>query len=152
MRNVLVRALISGSAGSIVSAIALAACGMRELGDPAAPLNGPSQWFFGRPAAKKRGFSLRHTVSGYLVHHAMSIFWASLFERFRRQPVNAALDALLPAVATSAVACFVDFRLTPPRLTPGFEQQLSRKSLAVVYVAFVIGLVTGAAIESRRRP
>ena len=44
------------------------------------------------------------------------------------------------AAATSAIAAFVDFRLTPARFTPGFEHRLSRKAIAVVYSAFAVGL------------
>ena len=40
--------------------------------------------------------------------------------------------ALAGAAAAAALACFVDFRLTPRRLTPGFEQRLSTGSLALV--------------------
>ena len=44
------------------------------------------------------------------------------------------------AAVTAAVANVVDFQLTPKRLQPGFDQQLSRKSLLAVYAAFAIGL------------
>ena len=78
----------------------------------------------------------------------MSVFWALVFERFRPRPGT---PALLPAAATSALACFVDYRVTPQRLTPGFERRLSRKSLALVYAAFAIGLAAGAALYGARR-
>ena len=140
---------MSGSAGSLLSTLALAASGWRELGDPYAPLNGPIQWLFGRHAALKDGASIKHTLSGYVIHHAMSVFWAVVFERFRGRHRANVTNALLPAAATSAVACFVDYRLTPKRLTPGFERRLSRKSLALVYVAFAVGLAAGSVLRSR---
>jgi hypothetical protein len=37
--------------------------------------------------------------------------------------------ALLGRAATSALACFLDFRLTPRRFTPGFEHWLFRSAL-----------------------
>jgi hypothetical protein len=80
--------------------------------------------------------------------------WALVFEFARARRATQAGDALVPAATTSALACFVDFQLTPRRLTPGFERQLSRKSLAVAYVAFALGLAAGAAVQSnftRRR-
>jgi hypothetical protein len=150
MRSFFLKALVSGSAGGLLSTLALAACGWRELDDPYAPLNGPSQWLFGRQAALKSGASLKYTLSGSVIHHAMSVFWALLFERIRPRSDDAA-SALLPAVATSAIACFVDYQLTPPRLRPGFERRLSRKSLAAVYVAFAIGLAAGAAMQGKLR-
>ena len=140
------RANVSGAAASVLSAIALAICGRIELGDPWAPLNGPSQWIFGPHAAHRSGPSLRYTLTGYLIHHLASVFWALTFERLRsRRSIGA------PAAATAAIACFVDYQLTPRRLTPGFERRLSRKSLGVVYVAFAIGLAAGAAIGAKPR-
>jgi|SRR5688572_13661507 len=150
MRSLPLKALVSGSIGSLLSTLALVGCGWRELDDPYAPLNGPSQWLFGRQAALKSGASVKHTLPGYLIHHAMSVFWAFLFERIRPRSDEVA-SALLPAATTSAIACFVDYQLTPPRLRPGFERRLSRKSLAVVYVAFAIGLAAGAALQGRQR-
>jgi len=148
-KEALTRGLVSGSAASLASAAMLAACGKRELDDPYAPLNGPSQWLWGERAACADGFSVRHTVAGYLVHHAMSIFWAVLFEKFRRRAIPAAAAAL-PAVATSSGACVVDYCLTPKRLTPGFEKRLSRGSLFLVYAAFAAGLAATAALRERR--
>jgi hypothetical protein len=58
-------ALVSGSAASVVSSLALAWCGRRESCDAAGPLNGLSRWVWGGSAPYARGFSLRHTVVGY---------------------------------------------------------------------------------------
>jgi hypothetical protein len=142
------RGLVSGSVASVTSAAALVACGKLELDDPAAPLNGPSQWLWGKQAAQADGFSVRHTLAGYIVHHAMSIFWAVLFEKYRHAPLRVAAVAL-PAAATSATACVIDTCLTPDRLTPGFERRLSRRSLAVVYAAFAAGLAAAAIARAR---
>jgi hypothetical protein len=54
------------------------------------------------------------------------------------------------------VACFVDYRMTPERLTPGFEHRLSSRALLGVYACFAVGLALGsmavpAAQEQRRR-
>jgi hypothetical protein len=54
---------------------------------------------------------------------------------------------LLAGLATAAIACAVDFQVARGRLQPGFDKQLSRKSLALVYVAFGVGL----AFACRRR-
>jgi hypothetical protein len=124
----------------------LALCGKAEIDDACAPLNCPSQWIWGRHAKYTNGFSLRHTVVGYAIHHAASIFWAVLHERLpARRPNNSKLEA---AVATSAVAAFVDYRLTPKRFTPGFEKRLSVKSLFLVYTAFAVGLAAAGALTT----
>ena len=136
------RALVSGSAASLLSAVALAACGKIERGTPFGPQNGPSQWIWGERAAYRRDASLRYTAVGYGIHHMTSLGWATLHEKHiarlvRDKPFPARLAA---AGLTALVANIVDFQLTPRRLKPGFEKQLSRKSLFAVYAAFALGL------------
>lgn len=143
------RALVSGSVAGLVSTVALWRRGRRDTGDPVTPLNGPSQWLLGKHASYQDGFRLPHTLLGLGIHHAMSIFWALPFEHFGggRHPARPLAAAIVPASVTAATACFVDFRLTPERFTPGFERRLSRASLAVVYGAFALGLVLGRVLN-----
>ena len=134
-------ALVSGTAASILSSLVLAWRGRCEASDAAGPLNGPSQWIWGTHAPYANGFSVRHTVVGYAIHHLASIFWAMGFEWARPRQRRTIIPA---ALATAATACFVDYRLTPRRLEPGFEKRLSRRSLALVYAAFGAGLALAA--------
>jgi hypothetical protein len=148
------QALRSGAAASLLSAVALALLGHLENRSAAGPLNGPSQWVFGRWAAYLRRPSLRHTLTGILIHHISATGWALLHERMfgRGKGAQTPAQRLGRAAATAAVANIVDFRLTPKRLTPGFEHQLSRKSLLLVYAAFAVGLaIWGASTTERRR-
>jgi len=143
-------ALISGAAASVLSGAVLALCGHLENRRPAGPINGPSQWVFGRYAARIRTPSLRHTLTGFAIHHATATGWAFLHERAfgkdkEQQPLA---KRLTRAAVTATVANVVDFQLTPPRLQPGFNKQLSRKSLLAVYAAFAIGL---ALVRHQRR-
>lgn len=148
--HALVDALWSGTVASIASTGMLAACGCLERNDASGPVNGPSQWVWGRQAARRRGFSLRYTVTGFLIHHAMSVLWATVFERVSRSRARASPARLFgAAAATSALACVVDYRMVPKRLTPGFERQLSRKSLFAIYGAFALAL-GGAALFARK--
>jgi hypothetical protein len=52
-------------------------------------------------------------------------------------------NALVDAAAVSALAAVVDLKLVPHRLTPGFQERLSSKSLALVYGSFAAGLFAG---------
>ena len=90
--------------------------------------------------------SLRHTLTGFLIHHATATGWAYLHERtFGKDKAQQSVpQRLARAAATATVANFVDYQLTPKRLQPGFETQLSRKSLFAVYAAFAIGLAFAA--------
>lgn len=133
--------LVSGAVASLTSAAALALLGRNEAGTAAGPLNGPSQWLWGRRAASRRRASVRHTAIGYLIHHVMASGWAVLHERAcGPAPSRSASSELAKGAVTAALACAVDYQATPKRLQPGFERQLSRKSLAVVYAAFAVGL------------
>jgi hypothetical protein len=151
MNDIGKQALISGAVASVLSTAALALCGQLENRRPAGPVNGPSQWIFGRWAARVREPSWRHTLTGFLVHHVMATGWAFLHERAfgERKAQQSFPRRLGTAAVTAAAANFVDFQLTPKRLRPGFETQLSRRSLFAVYAAFAIGL---ALVAPRRRP
>ncbi|HET9653589.1 MAG TPA: hypothetical protein VFP36_15425 [Usitatibacter sp.] len=140
-------ALLSGSAASVASTFALLWCGRQDVHDGAAPLNGPSQWIWGTAAPYSSGFSVRHTVVGYLIHHLASIFWAVFFERWRPGRPEA-MPAVAAAALTSATASIVDYQLTPQRFRPGFEKRLSRPSLTLVYAAFAAGLAAAAIVTS----
>jgi hypothetical protein len=146
-------AVFSGSVASLSSAAALALCGKLEGTTAAGPLNGPSQWIWGEQAAYRQRATLRHTAVGYAIHHATSIFWATLHEKIlsSENARESAAQRLAKGATTAAVACFVDYQLTPQRLQPGFEKQLSRHSLFFVYAAFAVGLAVTSQIR-RSRP
>ena len=136
------QALISGTTSSLLSTVVMALAGGIERRAPAGPLNGPSQWVFGRSAAYRRSFSLRHTLTGFLVHHLTATGWALLHERVfgRRKALQPPARRLRNAAITATVANIVDYQLTPKRLQPGFDVQLSRKSMLAIYAAFAVGL------------
>jgi len=128
----------------MVSTLALGILGRKEAGSAAAPINAVSHWYFGDRAARKDGFSLKYTLSGYLTHHATSLFWATLFERlFERRTWPRLTAPLVPAAAVAVIAAAVDYTITPKRLTPGYEKRLSIPALVVVYTAFAAGLALG---------
>ncbi len=145
-KRALDEAIISGSIASIASTVALAVAGRRENGHPAAPVNAISHWVWDREALYKDRTTARHTLTGYLVHHGASLFWATLHARAwgDRPQATQLAPALASATATAALACFVDLRLTPRRLTPGFEHRLSAKAMALVYASFAVGLAAGS--------
>jgi hypothetical protein len=139
------RGIASGTIASFVSSAALAICGRRDAGTAAGPINGPSQWAWGEGAARVRRVTWRHTALGYAIHHLMSVGWATLHEK------HFAGKAASTAFATAALAWFVDYRVVPRRWGPGFEKQLGRTSLFIVYVAFAAGLALGSKTHRRAR-
>jgi hypothetical protein len=147
------RALASGAAASLLSAGVLALCGWIENRAAAGPLNGPSQWLFGRRAAYRREPSARHTLTGMAIHHATATGWAVLHERAwgANKSAQGLPQRLGRAAVTAAVANFVDYTLTPKRLQPGFEAQLSKTSLVLAYAAFAVGLAAVLGSDAARR-
>jgi uncharacterized membrane protein YccF (DUF307 family) len=139
------QALLAGSSASLLSAVVLAVAGRREAGSAAAPINAVSHWYWDREALHHQHADVQHTVAGYATHHVASIFWAALLSAFlRSRPAMATLPRTVAACfATSAIACVVDFKLTPERLTPGFEHRLSRRTLGLTYLLFGVGLALG---------
>ena len=146
-------ALTSGSLGSVASTVALAAAGYKETGSVVAPTNAISHWYWGDRAAKHDEASLRYTVFGYATHHVASIFWATFYERWfgNAKDRGDVVPAVAGGLAVSALACFVDYELTPRRLQPGYEMRLSRPALGVVYAAFGIGLAVGGIVNAATR-
>lgn len=152
-RHTMRNALFSGTAASAASALALAACSTAESRTPFSAVNAVSHWLWGDKAFRRDQPSWRYTALGMAIHHASAMLWGTLFERvFGRKLDSAGPGATLAAAAaTTAVACFTDYQLTPKRLQPGFEQRLSRTSLTAVYAAFAVGLAAGALAIHRRR-
>jgi hypothetical protein len=153
MKKLLVDGIVIGSAASILSSCALILLGRRENGSAFAPTNAISHWLWRDRAFRKNGFSLRYTVAGYLIHHAMSIFWGTIHAcvHVRSKTAETPAAALAGGMTTSAVACFVDYQLTPRRLTPGFEERLSKPAMTGVYLAFGAGLAIASIMLARKR-
>jgi hypothetical protein len=83
----------------------------------------------------------------------MSTFWALVHARIyaNRPQVQNLPAALSGAFNASAVACLVDYTITPKRLTPGYEHRLSGGAMAIVYGGFAIGLAIGCLIANHNR-
>lgn len=146
------RAALSGTAASTLSLAALSFCGVRDCRSAFAPVNAVSHWIWARRALGEDDGSLRYTLPGYTIHHAASVFWALFYEEgiARVHPARVA-HHIGACAAVAAIACFVDLRMTPERLTPGFERRLGNRSLAWVYLAFGAGLAMPAMLKAMRR-
>lgn len=137
------RALVSGATASAASTAVLAVAGRVENGRAAAPTNATSHWLWGEHATHVDRPTLRHTLVGYAIHHAASVFWALFYERRRRRGESAG-RVVTDAAVVAGLACLVDYTVTPPRFTPGFEKRLSKPALVAVYAAFGAGLAAAA--------
>jgi len=152
--------VVSGSAASVVSALAAYGLSARENRAPFAAINAVSHWLHGPAAYGADGPSLRHTLPGFVIHHASSLLWAALYEVLLRSVVDRkavegtdrpaargrpdAADRWATAAVVTAIGALTDLRLVPPRLSPGFEHRLSKRGVALVYLGFACGLALAA--------
>jgi hypothetical protein len=144
------RALVSGTVASMVSSAALAALALVEGKKPARPLNSTSHVVWGDEAGRIGEIDLRHSVTGYLIHHASAVFWAIMFEGITRDTERSTLNLARNAAATMATAGLLDYGLLPKRLTPGFERVLSSRSTVIGLAALAGGLVIGGLLARHR--
>ena len=152
LRAALRTGLIAGATASVVSTLALALAGRRETGSAAAPTNAISHWLWRGEAFAVDRPTLRHTAVGYAIHHLSSTFWAVLYAWLHgnRREAQTVPKAVAGATVAAALACLVDYKATPKRLTPGFEHRLSTGAMALVYGAFAVGLAAGCLAANKR--
>lgn len=145
--------LVSGSIASVLTASYLAWAGHRR-GQPAAPVNAVSHWFFGDRSLEQDEPSLLYTLTGYLTHHAAAVFWGVLHAKAwgARPEAKEPLPAAVGAAAAAGVAYYVDYQLTPKRLTPGYEHRLDKSEMANVYALVALGLLAGSLLMKGPRP
>ena len=151
-RKVGVSALVSGTIASIASAAALALLAKAEGKAAPRPINATSHWLRGDTAGNVRDADLRHTVTGYVTHHGACVFWALVMESVLagRELIRPS-EVALSAAAVSALAAAVDYGITPKRFTPGWEEVLTKRSMAGAYAAMALGLTIGGLLTSRMR-
>jgi hypothetical protein len=158
------RSLFSGTLSAFVSAFAAALSGKHEAASFAAPLNAISHILWGDKAAHKDSFSIKYTLTGFVLNHAAAIFWAFLYEKmFGKQPgkqkgtahnpgveKTSLMKPILGAATVTAGAYIIDYHLIPKRFTPGFEKRLSGKALATVFVIMAMGLAARDVIDATK--
>src|SRR5688500_4578148 len=66
-QRTLAEGVIAGSVASLTSSVALALGGVSDAAPAVAPINGPSQWVWGKHAPYQNRGSLKYTLVGYLI-------------------------------------------------------------------------------------
>lgn len=146
MQNDALRSILGMTASTTAATTAAAAmCGALELGWPAGPINAVSHILWGADAMRHDEVSAKYTGLGTALNTAAVASWSVLhhfvFRPDRRLPGMG--PALARGAATAAVAYVVDYHVVPKRLTPGFEERLSGRSLFAIYAALAVSLAIG---------
>jgi hypothetical protein len=141
-----IRSILGMTASTTAATTAAAVmCGALELGRPAAPVNAVSHILWGHDATRRDAVSAKYTGLGTALNSAAVASWSVLhhfvFRPDRRPPGLG--PALARGAATAAIAYVVDYHVVPKRLTPGFEERLSGRSLFAIYAALAISLAVG---------
>ena len=142
LRAFATRVLATGTVASVASSLAATLLGHHRTRSYASASNATSHWVWGDEAGDRHRADVPHTLVGYCIHHASSVFWATAYEGWlasRRPP-----HPVAAAAAVTLVAYMVDYHVVPRRLTPGFERHLHKGDMLLTYVAFGAGLAAAA--------
>ena len=142
LRSVLLHALHSGSVASVLSTAAVSLFSRRRTGHAAAGTNAASQWVWYPEARLARAPSWRHTATGYFIHHASSVFWATGYQATWPERATPA-GRIVRAASIATAAYVVDYHVVPRRLSPGFEHRIGAVGMYATYGAFALGLLLG---------
>jgi len=110
-----------------------------QTGRGAAALNATSHIVWGKRAFRANALDREHTLVGAVLNAGAMLIWCSIYELL---PEPSSLPArLVKAAGVTAASYATDFYVVPRRFTPGFEERLSPRALAAVYVALGAGLL-----------
>jgi len=152
-QQALARSPATGAAAGIAAVAAIALLGRRDSGSALAPVNAATHVVAGDAAGLVERATLRHTLPGLAINLGAGLWWALVFEKLFGEQVDqhGAAAAALGGAATAGLAFLVDYRLLPPRLSPGWELRLSKRSLLTSLGAMGAGLALGAVLQRRAR-
>lgn len=149
--DLLARALATGSLAGAAATATVALCGVRETGSGVAPINATTHVLWGDEAGGADAVDIKHTLPGVLINVGAGVFWALVHELvLARMPRRDRATAAASGAAVAGLAYVVDYHLLPRRLTPGWELRLSRRSVALGFVALGLSLCAAALVGSRR--
>ena len=139
MKDILQRALISGTVAAAAVTVVASIASRRETGSYPAAINATSHFLWEARAAEQDDYSWKYTATGLVTNWGASVFWALFYEALRPRDPHPG-EAAVRAAAVSAAAYVTDYHIGPKRLTPGFELRLPRPVLAPIYAALALGL------------
>lgn len=140
-QETLQNAIVAGSVVCVATLAAVALRGRADSGSAVAPINASSHVIWGPEAAAADLPDVRHTVPGFAINAGACVFWATIYEAsFGRAARRDPGLALLGGPVVAALAYLVDYHLVPKRLTPGWEERVSGRSLAMIFGVMALSL------------
>lgn len=152
LTETILSSLVSGSVAGVVTAGVNGALAAQRGRPPWQPVNATSHWLHGDAAGDFPGVDAAHTGVGLATHQGSAVFWAFVFETWlANRPPRGPAEMLRDATVMSGIAALVDYGLVPKRVTPGWEEVLPPRSIAVTYAALALGLAAGALLSRSMR-
>lgn len=138
--------LVPGAIASLTTGAMLAWRGRLDSGSALAPINASTHVVWGDQAAQVAGCTLRHTLPGLAINTSACLWWALVLQKLFGTKVDEGglPHAIMAGVATAGLSYLVDYRLLPRRLSPGWELNLTPRSLALALTAMGAGLALGS--------
>ena len=145
-QQVLADGLQSGVVAALSSATVIALRGYIENHNAIAPINAISHIAWDDEAFDAKNLDIKHTLVGLSINDTAMITWGVIFEALRTiTDSRGDVAKTVGCGATLAVAAWVlDYKVVPPRLTPGVEAHLSKRSIAMIYLVFATALSANA--------
>ena len=147
--NAIARTLLTSAVTTAATTATVCLLSSRDTGHPAAGLNATSHILWGDEAMRHNQWDFRHTLTGALLNAGAMGFWSAVQGLFPEP--RSVLGAARNATIVSALAYVTDYHVVPGRLTPGFEQRLSRKSLLGTYAVLAASLAVSALATRAQR-
>ncbi len=149
--SLLAHAVAAGSLAGLATTAAVALSGRHETGSGVAPINATSHVLWGDEAGATDAVDVKHTLPGMLINVGAGVFWALVHELvLERLPRRDAAATVASGAAVAGLAYVVDYHLIPRRLSPGWELRVSRKSVALGFVALGLSLCVAGLVRARR--
>ncbi len=146
LQQVLADGVHSGVVAALGSAALIAVRGQIENGNPVAPINAISHIAWDDEAFDADKLDIKHTLVGLSINDTAMMSWGVIFELLRAVTKSRGSVAKTAGCAAgmAGLAWAIDYKIVPPRLTPGIEAHLSKRSLAMIYCAFALALMGSA--------
>src|SRR3569833_3427468 len=130
-RKIVMAGLKTGAVLSLTSLVVFLFVGKRETGSPWSPVNAISHIVDGDDVSQPSDFSKRESLLGIGLNTTIMFAWAGLYEA--ALALSRKKSGPIPATAAAVSAFAIDYKLVPPRFTPGIEKKISRGSVAAIY-------------------
>lgn len=144
----LTNTLVTAGLATVATTAAAVLLGARRK-KPAKIVNATSHIAWGdRDARRAHAADVKHTLTGFALNAAAMAAWAGTQRLLFGKPARDSFSrAAAVGAATSALAWLTDYKVVPPRFTPGFELHLDAKEMTVMYGALATALAIGRALE-----